>query len=145
MPKREVPHLCYDSDKRYFYYLDGDLNFKKEPNTYRPFDLDFMYLNDFLVAGFKLYTCVLRWIERELEAGNSVSIVRQIRNNNLEECRQYNEVYSKRYLYLEEFKTKGGSVHFPFNTEYDFCLDPFRDKVGTLVDINRDNHMLLRY
>jgi hypothetical protein len=133
MAEREVPNFYYNLDKKYFYYLDGKLYFKKEPNTFRHYDLDNMYTNEFKVGEYKLYDCVLKWIEREIESGNSVSLVRQIQNANREECRQYNEVFSKQTIYIEDIKSNTGEINLAFNVEYQFAKKGNENTINSCV------------
>ena len=90
LSKNLLPKFFTDAGKSYFYFLDGELNYRliSEPKNGASMDEVFNY--KFQTERNEKFKAVLQWISAEVRAGNRVSVIRQIETANDEECEEYN-------------------------------------------------------
>lgn len=120
LSKNLLPKFFTDAGKSYFYFLDGELNYRliSEPKNGASMDEVFNY--KFQTERNEKFKAVLQWISAEVRAGNRVSVIRQIETANDEECEEYNSVYETKSISLESISKLCTDIAFDFNTEYIF-------------------------
>jgi hypothetical protein len=117
--KSLLPDFYFDVNKKYFYFLDGEINFKflKEPNQNSTIDDVFIY--KFQEECNERFKAIFDWFSTEITLGNSVSLIRQIETENKDEFLQYNTVYENRSLSLSKCLDSSSNFEFEFNVEYE--------------------------
>ena len=76
LSKNLLPKFFTDAGKSYFYFLDGELNYRliSEPKNGASMDEVFNY--KFQTERNEKFKAVLQWISAEVRAGNRVSVIR---------------------------------------------------------------------
>jgi hypothetical protein len=119
LSKDLLPEFWFEAGKKYFYYIDGSINFKllKEPDENSSIDEVFIW--KFQKERNELFKAVLEWCLIEIGLGNKVSLIQQVETDDREEWLRYNTVYERKNLSLSNSINLQNDFNFGFNVEYE--------------------------
>jgi hypothetical protein len=116
--KKLLPEFLIEIDKNYFYYIDGDINYKLLPQPNKNDSIDKKFIFAFQQERNTLFKSLLEWGTFEVKSGNDISIIKQVDSENNEESSKFNSVYESKTLSLKQTLTLSRDVDFDFNIEY---------------------------
>lgn len=114
-----IPEFHVGMPNKYFYFLDGEINFKRLTETPETCSIEDKFNRRFQEERNELFQAVLRWLSVEVMSGNSIYLIRQIETNSRDERATFNTVYACQPFALSTIFNDPDEVKYDFNIAYE--------------------------
>ena len=114
-----IPKFYIAMANKYFYFLDGEINFKRLTEVSDTYSIADKINRRFQEDRNVLFTGVLKWLDDEVRLGNSVFLIRQIETNNQDERINFNTIYASQQSSISAITSNFDEIKFDFNIAYE--------------------------